>query len=76
VVGEVSFEEVVAALLPCQETLRREINANVYGGSEFREQAKRRGEILSRVLEGPLLMIFGTAEGIGKSREIRQYQGE
>jgi DNA-binding transcriptional ArsR family regulator len=75
VVGEVSFEEVVAALLPCQETLRREINANVYGETEFREQAKRRGEFLSRVLEGPLLMIFGTADDIGKPGENRQHQG-
>jgi hypothetical protein len=38
--------------------------------------AQRSEELGPLVVESPMLLIFGTAEGIGKPREIRQYQGE
>ncbi len=66
VVGTATFEDVVAALHPCQEQLRREINPNVYGFSEFKKKAKAKGSFLSRVLLEPKLFILGTANDLRK----------
>ena len=74
VVGDVSFEEVVAALHPCQESLRREINANVYGEAEFNAKARQPGEFASRVLAQPVLMTLGTIDDAGEPAQHRQRQ--
>jgi DNA-binding transcriptional ArsR family regulator len=71
VVGDVTFEEVVAALYPCQEALRREINANVYSEAEFRAKASQPGEFVSRVLARPVLMIFGSIDDLGEPAQGR-----
>lgn len=71
VVGDVSFEEVVGALFPCQETLRREINANVYSEAEFRAKASQPGEFLARVLAQPVIMISGSLDDLGKPAQNR-----
>lgn len=66
VVGTVAFEEVVAAVHPYQEQLRREINPNVYSVNEFTKKAKEKKSFLSRVLSEPKLFILGTANDLGK----------
>lgn len=66
IVGTVSFEEVVHALHPCQEQLRREINPNVYNLTEFRKKAKEKGSFLARVMAEPKLFIMGKEDDIGK----------
>jgi DNA-binding transcriptional ArsR family regulator len=71
VVGDVTFEEVVTALYPCQEALRREINATVFGAAEFSEKARQQGEFVSRVLAAPVLMIMGTTDDFGKPGQAR-----
>lgn len=74
VVGDVAFEEVVAALYPCQQWLRREVNANVYDEAEFGRKASQPGEFLSRVLAQPVLRILGCIDDAGKPAEGRQRQ--
>ena len=71
VVGDVSFEEVVAALFPCQETLRREINANVYSEAEFTAKTSQPGEFLARVLAQPVMVISGSLDDPGESAQNR-----
>lgn len=66
VVGTATFEEVVAALHPCQEQLRREINPNVYGFGEFKKKVRQKGSYLSRVLSEPKLFVLGTANDLRK----------
>lgn len=66
VVGTATFEEVVAALLPCQEQLRREINPSVYGPGEFKKKAKEKGSFLQRVLREPKIFLLGTAHDLRK----------
>lgn len=71
VVGDVTFEEVVAALYPCQEALRREINATVYSAAEFSEKARQPDGFVSRVLAAPVLMIMGTTDDLGEPGQAR-----
>lgn len=66
IVGSVSLEETVAALNPCQDALRREINPNVYAPAEFRKKLREKAGFLSRVMAGPRLMILGTEGDLGK----------
>lgn len=66
IVGTASFEEVVRALHPCQEQLRREINPNVYGLAEFRKKAKEKGSFLARVMAEPKLFILGNEDDLRK----------
>ena len=66
IVGMATFEEVVQALHPCQEQLRREINPNVYGPVEFRKKAKEKGSFLARVMAEPKLFIMGKEDDLGK----------
>lgn len=66
VVGVATFEEVVSALHTSQETLRREINPNVYSSTEFRRKAKEKGSFLARVLKEPKLFIQGTEHDLRK----------
>lgn len=66
VVGTATFEEVVRALHPCQEQLRREINPNVYGPAEFKKKAKEKDSFLTRVLKDPKLFILGKEDDFRK----------
>ena len=66
VVGDVSFEEVVGALHDCQEELRREVNPNVYGATEFKRKVRGKDSFLTRVLKEPKLLVQGEDDDIGK----------
>lgn len=72
VVGSVTFEEVVRALYPCQERLRREINPNVYRPDDFRKKRRAKDAFLSRVLERPRLFILGREDDLGESGPDRK----
>jgi predicted nucleotidyltransferase len=48
VVGDASFGDVVAALAPAQESLRREVNPNVYPALEFRKKLAAGDPFLKR----------------------------
>ncbi len=66
VVGTVALEDVVQALHPCQERLRREINPSVYAPAEFNRRAKEKGAFIARVLASHKLFIVGNTDELGK----------
>jgi len=67
VIGNASFEEVVGALHPSQDQLRREINPNVYSVAEFKKKAKEKGSFVTRVLGEPKLFL------LGKEHDLRKF---
>ncbi len=74
VVGGASFDQVVQALYPCHEWLRREINPSVYDPTEFTKKARAKGSFLWRVLENPKLFLLGTQNDLrklGANRKIK-----
>jgi predicted nucleotidyltransferase len=75
VVGEVKFAEVVAALAPAQETLRREVNASVYPALEFRKKTASGEPFLKRVFADRRIFVVGGEDDIGKPGARRQAQG-
>lgn len=75
VVGEASFGDVVAALAPAQESLRREVNPNVYPALEFRKKLAAGDPFLKRVLAERKIFIVGGADDLGKPAAHRPAQG-
>ncbi len=59
VVGEVSFPEIVTALGPAQQELRREVNPTVYPADEFQSKIAAGHHFLMRVLEQPKIFLIG-----------------
>jgi predicted nucleotidyltransferase len=75
VVGEARFADVVAALAPAQETLRREVNPNVYPALEFRKKLAARDPFLGRVLAERKIFIVGGEDDLGKPAAHRKAEG-
>jgi predicted nucleotidyltransferase len=75
VVGEAGFGDVVAALAPAQESLRREVNPNVYPALEFRKKLAAGEPFLKRVLAERKIFIVGGEADLGKPAAHRQAQG-
>jgi predicted nucleotidyltransferase len=65
IIGEAKFADIVHALAPAREALRREINPNVYPAGEF--AAKLAGEpFLQRVMTDKKIFLIGTSDDLGK----------
>ncbi|MBI3373916.1 MAG: nucleotidyltransferase domain-containing protein [Betaproteobacteria bacterium] len=75
IVGEVRFAEVVAALAPAQDTLRREVNPNVYPALEFRRKAGAGDPFLRRALADRKIFIIGGEDDLGKPAAHRKAEG-
>jgi predicted nucleotidyltransferase len=73
VVGDAEFVDVVEALAPAQNALRREVNPMVLTALEM---GKKAGEpFLKHVLAGPKIFIVGGEDDLGKPGAHRQAQG-
>lgn len=66
IVGDVTFDEIAQLLAPTKETLRREVNPNVYHSDEFRRKLKSGSTFLSGVLEGKKIYLMGNNDVLGK----------
>jgi predicted nucleotidyltransferase len=75
IIGEARFAEVVAALDPAQELLRREVNPNLYSALEFRKKLAAGEPFLRRVLAGDKIFIIGGEDELGKLAAHRKAQG-
>jgi len=64
VVGDVSFADISAALLPAQERLGREITPTVYSPDEFRQRVAEKHHFLMRLLEEPKIALLGNPDDL------------
>ena len=72
ILGEAKFAEVVHALAAAQETLRREINPNLYPIREFSAKVAAGDPFLKRVLADKKIFLIGDAHDLGKSASHRK----
>jgi predicted nucleotidyltransferase len=75
IIGAARFAEVVSALDPAQELLRREVNPNLYSALEFRKKLAAGEPFLRRVLAGDKIFIIGGEDELGKLAAHRKAQG-
>lgn len=66
VVGDVGFVDLVRALNPMQEALRREINPVLYSPAEFQERVESREAFARELLDKPKLFVKGNRDDIAK----------
>jgi predicted nucleotidyltransferase len=74
IVGNASFEDVVAAIQKPQSVLGRPINPVILETAEFAAKRAADDGFLSRVLGGPRIMLIGSVDEPGKSRQDRPAQ--
>lgn len=74
IVGEVKFADVIHALAPAREALRREINPNVYGANEFRSKIAAGEPFLKRVLADKKIFLIGDKDDLGQFASHRKAQ--
>ena len=75
IVGEVRFADVVRALAPAQEALRREVNPNVFPALEFSKKVSAGEPFLRRVLAEQKIFVLGSEHDLGKPAAHRKAQG-
>jgi len=71
VVGAVTFAEIVSALNPTQETLRREVNPSVYPTEEFQRRLREGNHFLATVVREPKVFLIGEEHDLGDLVEER-----
>jgi uncharacterized protein len=58
-IGEIDFGDVVTALTPIEDQLRREINPSVFTSAEFKRRIETQEHFISSVLRAPRIMLIG-----------------
>ncbi len=67
VVGEqISHAQLLAALLPAQQTLGRPINPTLYTAAEFAQRVMEGRSFMTRVLEQPKIFVKGNEDDIAR----------
>ena len=66
VLGEVGFADLVRALYPLHEELRREINPVLYSPKEFAQRARRGDAFARELLDKPKLWVKGTEHDLAE----------
>jgi predicted nucleotidyltransferase len=66
IVGDIDLADLLPMLRGAQEHLGREINPTVYDAKEFREKARMGGNLVSRVLSAPRIIVVGTDDDLEK----------
>lgn len=75
VLGEVSMLEVVKALSPVQETLRREVNPVVMTPKKFFDLSRKNDRFVTRVLSEPILFVKANRDELAELTEDRATGG-
>ena len=75
VVGQARLADVVHALGPARDALRREINPNVYRTSEFNAKLEQGEPFLTRVMEDRKIYLVGGEDDLRQPIADRQSQG-
>jgi predicted nucleotidyltransferase len=66
VIGDASFDEVVQALYPTQESLGREVNPVVMSASEFSGNVLQGDRFVSRIVKEPKIFLKGNGDDLGE----------
>lgn len=62
VVGNVSLEQILAAIIPVETRIRREISVRLYQPEEFRKRREEGEPFINKVLGGQHLNLMGTTD--------------
>jgi len=66
VIGDIGFVEIVQALHPAQDALKREINPVVYAADEFVQRVRQGDGFAREILANPRLFLIGNEDDFAK----------
>lgn len=66
VIGDLSFEEAVAALARSQAVIGREVNPSVYGAADFRAKLASSNHFLKNVMKAEKIYLIGDAHELAR----------
>lgn len=69
VIGDISFGDVVSAVSPAEEKLKREINSIVYPPAEFRKKVKEDHHFVKNVLGNEKIFVIGDEDELARLAE-------
>jgi hypothetical protein len=75
IVGEVTFADVVGVLQDASNSLRREINPNIYPLRELKRRLAVGEPYLERVMEDRKIFIIGGDDDLGQPAPHRKAEG-
>ena len=61
IVGDLPFDQAVAAVVPVEQRIAREISVRVLSSDEFRARLDRQEPFIKGVMDGPLIHLFGAS---------------
>jgi predicted nucleotidyltransferase len=67
-----NLEEIYAALAPVEKLLDRSINPTLYTAAEIEQRRKSKNSFLTRVLDGPTIVLIGDDDGTCGTRQSGQ----
>lgn len=62
IVGEISLQQTLAAIVPVEERIGRDIGFRLYNAQDFRERRSQEDRFLNNVLNGPFTCLIGTPD--------------
>lgn len=62
IVGDISLEQALAAVVPVESRIGREIGVRLYNAEDFRKRRAQGDQFLHNVLDGPLTQLIGTPD--------------
>ena len=65
-IGDASFDDIVGAFYPAQESLGREVNPVVMTASEFSSKTLQGDRFVSRIVKEPKIFLKGDSDDLGK----------
>jgi len=71
VIGNVSFPDIIAALVPIETKLVREISVRLFGEAEFVQRIDEADRFVCGVLCGPMLIVKGDWDGFRDAARTR-----
>jgi len=70
-IGSIGFADVAKALFPCQETLGREVNPQVFDKAQWAKMIRKNNGFAQEIVAKPKMFLIGGGEGFEK---VSRYQ--
>ncbi len=65
-IGSIGFADVAKALFPCQETLGREVNQQVFDKAQWAEMMRKNSGFAQGIAAKPKMFLIGGVKGLKK----------
>jgi hypothetical protein len=66
IIGDITFDDAVSAVIKAQDILKREVNPVVYPTDEFRKRIIEKHDFITDVIQGEKIFVIGDEDGLAR----------